>query len=111
MSGGRFSSVPEPKRTRKVRGSCEAKTHLIDPSENFHFYVIIELVWDKQIDADTYKEMQDTIANSINPIHTDEPLPVLARHPLKVGTCSWMSTTKRWYINIEDETKNLRTYK
>ena len=39
--------------------------NMIDLSENFHFYVIIELAGAKQIDADTYKEMQDKIANSI----------------------------------------------
>ena len=39
--------------------------NMIDLSENFHFYVIVEVVWVEQDDADTYKEMQDTIANSI----------------------------------------------
>ena len=39
--------------------------NMIDLSEIFHFYVIIELVWAKQSDVDTYKKMQDTTDSSI----------------------------------------------
>ena len=39
--------------------------NMIDTSENFHFYVFIELVWAREIDANTYEGVQNRIVSDI----------------------------------------------